>query len=382
MEMVQKNKFQCTGCGVCRYKCPKDAITMSRDDEGFLYPFIDTKQCIKCNLCREICPNHNVVNEYESKVYAVKNKNDDIRKKSTSGGLFTVLSNSFIKNLDVVCGCVLDEELNPVHIVTNVPEQRDSMRDSKYVQSDIHDIFPVIEPFLNAGKKVLFTGTPCQTAAVLKAFENHKNISCLYTCDIVCHGVPSPQIFKEHVAYLEKKHHSKILGAKFRAKELGWGKSNKRMIKFYTDKGVLYDELFYKLYFNFNIISRPSCEHCQFASLHRNSDFTIGDFWGIEKFYPDFYDELGVSLMLVNTEKGERLMNEIKDELNIKVSTKEYCVKENPRLETPPIFDKRRAKLFDDYKKHGYPYIVKNYITPSIFTRIKKKFITKLKGVH
>lgn len=382
MDTVYKQKCDCTGCGLCKYICPNNAIEMKYDKEGFLYPVIDKNRCIDCKMCRNRCSNLNIgAVDNTTEFFAVKHKNDIIRANSTSGGLFTVLSDYFLENNGVVCGCVLDDDLNAVHIMAYNEDDRDLMRDSKYVQSDISNMFGHICKSLNEGKIVLFTGTPCQAEAVRKSTENNTNSHNLYICDIVCHGVPSPRIFQDYLKYLEKKDKIKIKKIKFRAKQLGWSKENKRMFQYEADNDIYYDDTFYKLYFNYNVISRPCCEKCKFTSTRKKVDFTIGDFWGIEKFYKNFDDGRGVSLLLIHSEKAKSLFDTISNNMDFIKSDEEKAISENPRLVTPTVFGDFRNQLFADYSKRGYGYIVKKYVNPSVCRRIVKKMKRIIQGV-
>lgn len=305
-----KIKNICNGCGVCALVCPKKCIKMVEDTEGFLYPEVDESKCIKCNKCKKYCANFNEKKEKNEKAYiAINNSNEQLRK-SSSGGVFLALAEYIINNNGVVFGVTYNNELEAVHEYAETIEECEKFCGSKYVRSNLQDSYIKVKEYLNDGRKVLFTGTACQISG-LKKFIGNENEN-LILCDILCHANPSPKVFKLYIKNLEKVKKKKVKYIWFRSKENGW--KNQTPIIEFTD-GTKEEENSYFKAFVSEIINRPSCYNCQFASKRRISDFTIGDFWGIEKVNPKIKTENGVSLLNVNSEKGNRIFNELKEKI-------------------------------------------------------------------
>lgn len=277
-----------------------------------------------------------------------------------------------------VYGAVFNPDMQVVHSCAVSKTERNSMRGSKYVQSNLEHIFLQVQQDVKAGKITLFTGTPCQIAG-LKTFIG-KEYSNLYLCDIVCHGVSSPQIFKDYLSFIENKYCSKIKKISFRDKEQGWTQQ-KWKIELQSGQVLLDNKdvrIYKKLYYD-HVIHRPSCHECPYASIHREGDITLGDFWGIENCLPDFKDELGVNVVLVNTQRGEWLFENIKEKLTYIESDTQNCLQ--PQLQYPTEKSKLREKFWKDYEKKKFTYVVKKYGTLGIVADLKnksKKLIRKL----
>lgn len=361
-----RNKKDCCGCTACYSICPKHCISMQEDEEGFLYPKVDISKCVNCNLCESVCPLINYkANDINTNIYAVKNKNLDVVSKSASGGMFSVLSDYVILREGVVCGVVYDDHFEVLHDLAYTKAESERFRSSKYVQSDLRNIFVKIKDILSSGKYVLFSGTPCQVAG-LKSFL-WKGYDNLLTCDIICHSVSSPKIFQNFMCYAQ--HKKKIKGINMRWKGYGWNRSTMRID--YDDgsyiAGKSYAKLWYDITFS-GLVSRPSCYDCKFCNFNRQGDITIGDFWGVEKVYPDFYDKNGVSLVMVNTLKGEKVFQKIQDKINFIPSNKECCIQ--PRLKTPARINPKRDKFWNDYYNQSFGNVVNKYWHFSIVSKI------------
>lgn len=374
---VYNDKADCSGCGLCKIICPLQAIEMKEDEEGFLYPIINQDRCINCGLCQKKCPfTHfkvNKENNLDVRIFACKSKDNRIREKSTSGGMFTVLSDEILKQEGVVYGAVCDLT-QVIHKRAVSPEQRDKQRDSKYVQSNILNIFNQIQEDLISKKPVLVTGTPCQIHAINSFCSENRYLENLYLCDVVCNGVGSPLIYREHIKYLEKKYNVKIDNICFRSKSLGWDKKNKRYIKCQTKEKVILDDEYYRLYFNYNVISRPCCERCPYTSIIRSSDLTIGDFWGIDKIAADFDDSFGISLVMTHSEKGNDLLRRTLDDINYFECTSSDAIKENPRVISPSHFGKNRNEFWELHEKMKYDQLLNFYLNTTILGKIRRKF--------
>ena len=361
MKLLNK-KDKCCGCTACLNICPKNAIVMKEDEEGFKYPQIDLSLCVNCGTCEKVCPltaERTPDEMRQPNVYGAKIKDFSIRMESTSGGMFSALIRNIINKGGIVYGASFDKNMNVIHTrAENIPES-EVFKGSKYVQSDLSDIFVQIEKDLKKNLFVLFSGTPCQCDG-LRRYLELKKINCdkLILCDIVCHGVPSPKIWRDYVKNLE--HNRKIINYKFRDKNSGWHGANIRVD--YDDGtseiNTLTVKSYTNIYFN-NYITRPCCEKCPYANFDRCSDITIGDFWGIEKANPEFDDNKGVSLILLNTLKGEMIFNEVKDGLEYFISNTKDCMQE--QLKQPPKTNVKRRAFWRTYNARGFIYVAKKY---------------------
>lgn len=302
-----KNKTQCCGCGACEQRCPKRCISMHEDEQGFLYPQVNVEQCVNCGLCEQACP---VLHPYSARepleTYAAINPNEEIRLKSSSGGVFTAIAESVIRKGGVVFGARFNEKWEVIHDYTETVDGLAAFRGSKYVQSRIGKSYLKVGEFLKQGRKVLFSGTPCQIAG-LKSFLR-KDYSNLITVEVACHGVSSPLIWKSYLELIKKNGTIKTIS--FRNKSKGW--KNFCFLVEQETKTILepFNENIYMRGFLENIFLRPSCYECPFKAGRSLSDFTIADFWGIQFFEELSDDDLGTSLVLVNTLKGLSLWNQ------------------------------------------------------------------------
>lgn len=377
------DKNNCCGCTACMSICPNSAITMDTDKEGFKYPIIDAEKCIECNLCKDVCSFQNgydiSMNLSEPLVYAVKNNDESIRMSSTSGGAFTAISDYIIENHGVIYGVAFDDDFNVVHQRAENQEQRDKFKGSKYVQSELGDIFLQINQDLKENKDVLFTGTPCQCSG-LKTYLNATNIITekLVLCDIVCHGTPSPLLWRDHIESCEKKANSKLKEYYCRSKILGWHGHNEMVVyeNGKSDYRSLTSQKHKNVFYSHNGL-RPSCHNCKYTNLERCSDITMADFWGIEKSMPDFDDNKGVSLLLINTYKGSEIFNKIKYKVAYKKSNTRDCLQ--PQLQYPAKASPKREKFWMDYYNKGYSFVVKRHTQLSIKNQIKIKVSLVLK---
>lgn len=303
-----EQKGKCCGCHACVSVCPKKCITMVQDEEGFLYPETDENLCIHCDLCKKSCPipNSNGKNAFKPEVYAAFNSNDNIRKESTSGGIFTLLATSVLSEGGAVVGAAFTKDFTVEHIVAEDVSQLSALRSSKYMQSEIGSVFVRTKELLENGRKVLFTGTPCQVAG-LRSFlkKDYDNLICQ---DFVCHGVPSGKLFKSYLASLRADGVSPV-GVSFRDKSESWKKYS---VAVEYENGDRYKSLAtenaYMKAFIQNLSLRPSCYTCSFKGVdNRQSDITLADFWGIEDVAPHLHDDKGTSAVLINSEKGKDL---------------------------------------------------------------------------
>ncbi|MGN0961603.1 MAG: Coenzyme F420 hydrogenase/dehydrogenase, beta subunit C-terminal domain, partial [Christensenellales bacterium] len=347
-------KEKCTGCGACKNICPTGAIDLKYDIDGFLYPIINQEKCINCGKCYKFCPaeNYNFTNKEQTECYAVMAK-DDVRLKSSSGGVFGFLANYVLDNNGIVCGTKYTNNYDAVeHILISDKKEVESLYKAKYVQSDTKDCFKRIKEYLEENKLVLFCGCPCQVAG-LKMFLKNEYAN-LITCDILCHGVGSNLAYKK---YLQDISNGKaITKVDFRPKEKnGWG--NYTQINF--DDGTEYYKNWTKdswyLGFLKGITVRKSCGSCKYARRTRVGDFTIGDFWGIDRQNKDFNDNNGTSLVIVNNKKAIEILNSIKKDLKLCEKANLQMASENNNvLNRPDGLHPYRTEFFEKLHRLSY----------------------------
>lgn len=377
--LVEKEK--CNGCHACFNTCPVQAISMQSDDEGFLYPVIDAEKCIDCGKCDRACSIQNppAINPYEE-AYACYAKNAEEHRTSCSGGAFAVLARQVLRDGGVVAGAAFTPSQDVQHIVITSEPEMWKLKGTKYVQSTIGICYAQVKNHLKCEKKVLFSGTPCQVAG-LKAFlgEEYEN---LITVDLICHGVPSPGIWRRYLKELADG--EPIASAGFRNKTKG---TSNVTLDYRTESGRLiqesYSESPYIKGFIQNLFVRPSCFRCPFKGTKRCSDFTIGDFWGAKEHHPEMVHEDGVSALLVHSEKGRRLLEQCKGVFVCKSSTPEKATLWNESMIQPAHPSPNREKFFQNVKTLSVKEaVLNNWIAstqPSEQSKLKK-IIGKVKG--
>lgn len=375
-------KENCCGCASCANICPKNCIVMQADEEGFLYPNTNIDMCINCNLCNKSCPliDKKTINQ-KPIVYGCYNKNEAIRQKSTSGGVFYTLCEYIIKNDGVVFGAAFDDEFNVFHDYAETLADCEKFMGSKYVQSVIGDSYKKVKKFLGDNRLVLFTGTPCQIAGLCAFLK--KDYDNLYTQDVVCHSVPSPKVWNNYKIYLGVCDEKKITNINFRNKESGW-KNSTTNITFDNGDSLsgFYSQNEYVKGFVNGLYSRPSCYSCSFSKISRESDITLGDFWGVDTFYPDLFDNKGTSLVMVNSAKGKKLFSYAKKQLKYKPVKISKAIWYNSAIVNAVCFNQNRNVFFEDKDNNFKDRINRNLIVmqkeskkyiPTFFERIKGK---------
>lgn len=375
------SKFKCTGCGACRDMCPVNAIHFCSDEEGFLYPKVDRKKCIKCGRCVKLCPVSGVVKQQNSghkiSAYAVQTNNEEIRKNSSSGGMFSEIATYVLQNEGIVFGAAFDEAFKVKHVGIDKIDCLGKLRGSKYVQSEIGISYIQAKEYLDAGKMVLFTGTPCQIGGLYNFLG--KDYEKLYTQDIVCHGVPSPLVWQEYIAYCEVKSASKLQSAFFRHKKYGW-KLFSVQLNFTSGAAythVLTEDLYMRSFLR-NLTLRPSCYSCAFKSKHRPSDFTLADFWGIENVCPEMDDDEGTSLVILHSEKAHSIFDAIAENVRYKAVDIDEAIKYNSALLTSVPQNVDRAKFFDSLRSNGFSGVLK-YVRVPLSQRLRRTIKTLIK---
>lgn len=365
---------RCTGCGACASGCPKDAITMTRGKDGFSYPVIDPDKCVHCGHCTAICP---LLHQREQSpmpaAFAAWNRDDQIRKDSTSGGVFTALAEYVLEGGGVVFGAAMDGKQHLRHVACFRKEDLWRLRGAKYVQSDLGDTFREIKLILKT-RPVLFSGTPCQVDGL------YRYLGCrpenLTTCDLVCHGVPSPGVWEDMARSIEKRKGKGLQAVRFRNKVTGWKDSHFTTV--YDDGTVDTAPLFSTEYgraFGRALFLRPSCHGCAYTNLNRPGDFTLGDFWGLKDDELPEQQKKGVSLLLVNTAHGSHIFDKLP--LSRQVFPVERAVAGNPRLASPIQAAIDRTDFFSAYALEPFDQVRKAFCSlPPLPVRIAGKLLS------
>ena len=392
MPDVLTDKRKCCGCSACSHVCPKECIAMLEDNEGFLYPEIDSNKCIECDKCRKVCPVLNADSGKErnirDKVYPVAyggwNLDNDTRSESSSGGAFSIMAEKILEQGGKVYGCALDNNMNAVHIGVNTKKELYRLRGSKYVQSEIGNVYREIKSILESGRKVLFVGTPCQAAGLNSYLGKH--YENLYKVDFICHGVPSPKVFKSYINHLEKERGAQITTFKFRNKDHGWHSSGMQLgtlIKFDNHKDIRKYPAFRDTYMNGflkDIYLRPSCYNCAFKKLPKDYvDFTIADFWGVNRVSKNLNDGKGTSLILVHNDHGAAFWDQIKAGFYYQQVNLESALKHNRSIVCSVAENSGRERFFIEFKEKGYDYVERKYL--SAYSWVKRKSLKVLKGL-
>ena len=394
-----KDKKDCCGCHACMSVCAHRAITMQTDAEGFLYPMVDKSLCTDCGMCELVCP---VIHQSSSaqplKVYAAKSNDEEVSRQSSSGGIFSLLAEAIIREGGVVFGAKFDEEWNVVHASTETLDGLAAFRGSKYVQSTIGNTYKEAKEFLKQGRKVLFTGTPCQIAG-LKRFLR-RNYDNLLAVDVICHGVPSPLVWQRYLSGLQQTLRTKwdvgrnkafspldalpvITGISFRDKTNGRSKFGFRLscsvseaafdsaIKEREEFIQPFSQNIYMKGFLGNLYLRPSCHHCPTKEPHEMSDVTLGDYWGIEKDFPDWNDDKGTSVVIVRSDKGMEYCHEI----SMKYCPAEFekICKYNPALVSSYRTHRNRERFFSIQGSISSNWI-ERMLQPTLWERLNNKW--------
>lgn len=362
------NKSLCSGCGACAGACPKKCIKMVEDNEGFLYPVIEKENCINCGLCEKVCPikNNKSDDGEKPKCFAAYNRDDSIRMDSSSGGLFDLMGKFFLNKDGIVYGAAFSKNNNVEHIRVDNEKDFLKLRKSKYVQSEISfRIYEQVKLDLENGRLVLFSGTPCQVEGLLMFLK--KDYKNLYTQDIICHGVPSKRVWQK---YLNERKVNEGANISFRDKRNGW---ENYCVNIEGVCCVASREDSYMKSFLSECNIRPACYNCKFKKIHRCSDITLGDFWGIKETYPDMYNETGVSVVVVHSLKGERLFEKMKGSIVFKEVEYEKAIAYNPAYHSSVKENKNRNKFFKNLDKYDMNVLCKKYCKGSLKARIINK---------
>ncbi len=372
--MTLADRNLCSGCSACSDICPKECIKMTPDREGFPYPEIDPSLCIECGACRKACPVLcKPVGVKPKRAYAYINPDPETVEHSSSGGAFTALATKILSEGGAVVGALLDENLRAHHAVVESVDGLSALRGSKYVESDTVGIFKKVKKLISTGRSVLFSGTPCQTAAA-RSYIGECDL--LITVELACHGVPSPLVFERYIEYLEKTHGARVVGFNFRHKKSGW--------RSYGTRALLEDgrELFstvnddpYMRAFLSDACLRPSCHACAFKETdgRRYADILIGDFWGVEKIFPEIDGGGGVSLVIVHTERGGELFSSVTEGVVLKETDPDTALTHNGAVIRSVKAHPKRATFMSEVVSAGFGKESTALLRPSLTARIKSK---------
>lgn len=374
VDLLSKGKENCCGCGSCVLVCPKQAISMEPQELGCLYPKIDHTMCVDCGLCQRSCAYQNSANQNSAAIsaYAAAANDTALLRESASGGVFASVAKQILREGGVVFGCSLEKvngSLVPMHISIEREADLHKLQGSKYVQSDLGNSLPRIRDLLAQKRVVLFSGTPCQVDA-LRYYLLKADTTGLFTIDIICHGVPSAELFGGYLAEMKA---GEVESFRFRDKTLGWGLNAgyvSRDRHGHTKTHLLPPGISsYYTYFLSGETYRESCYSCRYACANRVGDITIGDFWGIEQEHPELLKEnggkidetKGVSSILVNTEKGRKLLELCGEELRTMASIPEKVIKWNRQLRMPSSHTMVREELIRTYETDGYSGVERHF---------------------
>lgn len=368
-----KDKISCNGCTACALVCPKNAIKMVEDSEGFIYPVIEEEKCIKCGKCLRICSNYSLSEDKKYTAYAAIHNNKEVLSESTSGGAFTALIQKLFSKENTVCyGVAYNKNFEVVHLRATSLKEAEKFRGSKYLRSNILGIYENVKKDLNEGKQVLFTGTPCQCAG-LTTYLN-KDYPNLIICDIICHSNPSPKVFKRYIKALELKARAKVKSYSFRAKSNGW--DNLVPIVEY-ENGKIEEELTYLTAFLRAIANRPCCYDCKFIKPFNFADITLGDFWGVDKLTDIKEYANGTSLVLLNTPKGKDFFQDVSGLKLYKIDEHIDVFKYNHKVPDKP--HRNREKFFKNLDKQKDDHIL-TYINKMSSERLVRRIINKIRN--
>ncbi len=373
------SKSQCCGCGACELVCPRKCISMELDEEGFFYPNLDASKCIQCGLCRKHCP---IIIDTRNKevlsAYGLTHKDKRVTDDSASGGAFTAIAEYILNRNGIVFGCSFNDKIEAVTISIEKSEELHKLRGSKYVQCNTNKQYQYIKETLNNGRQVLYCSTPCQIAG-LKSYLG-RSYDNLILLDLFCHGTPSPGLFRKYINWLGEKYHGKITEYSFRDKQYGWG--TKGHFKTEQEYQLIESDPYYYSFLRGRIY-RPVCYQCKYATSMRPGDISIGDYWGVEEFHPSIPTENGVSAILINTEKGKEIFDNIKEKVYCFSTSLENISSRNEQLIRPSSQYKYRDRIYSHLSKWTFEKLANRYLysEPMLITRIRRLIPKPIKKI-
>lgn len=350
-------KENCVGCWACYSVCPKQCITMPEDEEGFRYPLVNERECINCGLCERVCPVLHLPEECPvQNVFACINKDEQVRFKSTSGGCFSLLADKVLAAGGAVVGAAYDENLEVHHMLIEKQENLQQLRCSKYVQSRIEDCMKQAKQILNAGRELLFSGTPCQVAGFKRYLG--RSYDKLFLVDVVCHGVPSPKVYREYVKEVEEQIGEQVIKVNFRDKSTGWLRSSFVLSGRERSLNATKQDSIYMKGFLKNMFVRPSCSVCRYNNQHSSADLTIADYWGVATKFPELDDDKGITVVLVNTEKGQEIFHSVEAGAHVVPSDFLHASEHNFAMSKVSKPHPCRAKFFAELGKEKIALLI------------------------
>lgn len=373
----------CTGCSACASICSQKCIIMKENNAGFFFPEINSVECIQCNLCENVCPViYEPYKSLQTLAYAVKNRNENERYVSTSGGIFSLLAENVLDQGGIVFGAAYNNNFTVRHVVVTNRKELSRLRGAKYTQSVIGTSFQEVKTVLKSGKTVLFSGTPCQCSG-LKAFLG-KDYDNLLLVDLICHGVPSPKVWQTYIDYRSLKENEGIrpVGINMRSKVSGWSRYGYSTEFDYGSEHITRiqnsQDLFMKAFVG-NICIRNSCSDCVAKGVERCTDFTLGDYWGVWDQHPDFDDDKGTSIVFVHSEKGNRILKQISEQMEYLQVDTEEAYKENRSLVKSSVPHEKREEFLERVDVSNFEELILEYFPLTeigkirFFQRIKEK---------
>lgn len=375
-----RNKETCFGCEACAQVCPKNAITMQTDDEGFGYPFIDNSKCIKCDLCHKVCPYENPPEKFDNnkQVLGGCHKDIKIRNQSTSGGAFSAIMDVYNNGDSIVFGAVADG-VKVYHKAAYSQTERAALRKSKYLQSEIGSTFQQVKDLLKKEKHVIFSGTPCQIAG-LKSFLQNTDISNLLTVEVVCEGVPTPLFINKYADFIQQKYGAKVIALDYRYKDNNKWDFQVMRTELSNGKIIKKDRWFnpfWSIWLN-HLMSRPSCYKCPFTTIARSADITLGDLWGVHLYCPELYaNNTGSSLIIANTPKGKDVLCLLTEQWKGHSLDFTTALKYQKPLRNPITYNEDRPKFMQDLIAMDYEKLCRIYTRKPTLKLLFSKYLIK-----
>ena len=369
-----KDKKSCCGCGGCMNACPKHCITMKADNEGFLYPVVDKESCVNCGLCAKVCPiiNYQMEIPFEQTAYLVQNRNEAVRRESTSGGAFTAIAQYVIEQGGVVFGAAYDKKFRVYHVCVEEADELWRFRNSKYVQSDTGETFSQVECFLKKGRMVCYSGTPCQIEGLKRYLI--KDYEKLITVDVVCHAVPSPLVWDKYLEMQQERLGTDISNILFRDKHYGY-KYSTMTIKDENGKDVytygIDTDPMLRAFFS-NICDRPSCYECRFKKRYRVSDFTLWDCYTVHNFDKGMDDDKGTTRVLCHSRKADAVILEMYGMIKYKAVPSDKLLVGSKEMFESVQMNPRRGTFFEDAQISTGAELLNKYFPDAWDSKIKK----------
>ncbi len=365
------SETNCSSCGACANVCRKDAITMQLDANGFYRPVVDSEKCVQCGMCEKNCPWINAVKNPNTSrdvpwTIAAYVKDESIRMESSSGGIFSILAEKFLDEGGVVVGVAQLSSIEFGHIIVENKADLAKLRGSKYVQADVGTIYKKVHSLLNAGQKVLFSGTPCQVAALYAVLGRNAASVDLTTIDLVCHGTPSVKVFEKYVAEIEKGKSVQVLSTRFRDKRKGWrlfsmtSLLKKKSGDYFEISETLHKNKFMRVFLQ-NICLNTSCSDCKYGKLPRVADVTLGDYWNIAQAHPKIDNDSGISVVLLNTEHGKALFDTVIDDVVFCESAVDKAIARNRCIVSSYKPHPKRSEFFAHLDEYTIDELIKKY---------------------